>query len=108
LDLLAEDEFRDGPSAGLVLQAYLRDSPETLDTILAWLGRVHRAHPLTIRLVKGAYWDHELVEAAQHGWPAPVFEHKGDTDSNFEPLNRRLRAAPAGERAGVRSHQQHD
>ena len=31
LDLLGEDEFRDGPSAGLVLQAYLRDSPETLD-----------------------------------------------------------------------------
>ena len=27
LALLAEDEFRDGPSAGVVLQAYLRDSP---------------------------------------------------------------------------------
>ena len=23
-----------------------------------------RAHPLTVRLVKGAYWDHEIVEAA--------------------------------------------
>ena len=31
LELLAEDEFRDGPSAGLVLQAYLRDSPELCD-----------------------------------------------------------------------------
>ena len=31
LELLAEDEFADGPSAGIVLQAYLRDSPETLD-----------------------------------------------------------------------------
>src|SRR3954454_9878351 len=82
LDLLAEDEFRSGPSAGLVLQAYLRDSPETLDTILAWLDRIERAQPLTIRLVKGAYWDHELVEARQHGWPTPVFEHKADTDRN--------------------------
>ena len=36
LELLGEDEFRAGPSAGLVLQGYLRDSPDTLDTILAW------------------------------------------------------------------------
>src|SRR4051812_48146527 len=84
LELLAEDEFRAGPSAGLVLQGYLRDSPDTLDTILAWLGRVERAHPLTIRLVKGAYWDHELVEAKQHGWQSPVFEVKADCDLNFE------------------------
>jgi proline dehydrogenase len=105
LDLLAEDEFRDGPSAGLVLQAYLRDSPETLDTILAWLSRVERAHPLTIRLVKGAYWDHELVEARQHGWPTPVFEHKADTDRNFELLTRRLLDARSdGVRVAIASH----
>ena len=30
--LLAEDEFAAGPSAGIVLQAYLRDSPAQLDT----------------------------------------------------------------------------
>jgi proline dehydrogenase len=104
LDLLAEDEFRAGPSAGMVLQAYLRDSPDTLDTILAWLGRVERAHPLTIRLVKGAYWDHELVEAQQHGWPAPVFEHKGDTDRNFEQLTRRLLDARPAVRVAIASH----
>ncbi len=88
LDLLAEDEFRAAPSAGLVLQGYLRDSPQTLDTILEWLHGpgAGRAHPLTIRLVKGAYWDHELVQAAQHGWTTPVFERKADTD-------RQLRAA---------------
>ena len=28
LELLAEEEFADGPSAGLVVQAYLRDSPD--------------------------------------------------------------------------------
>src|SRR3954469_22369239 len=107
LDLLAEEEFRAGPSAGLVLQAYLRDSPDTLDTILAWLGRTERAHPLTIRLVKGAYWDHELVEARQHGWPAPVFEHKADTDRNFELLTRRLLDARVGGaplRGAIASH----
>jgi RHH-type proline utilization regulon transcriptional repressor/proline dehydrogenase/delta 1-pyrroline-5-carboxylate dehydrogenase len=92
LELLAEPEFRDGPSAGMVLQAYLRDSPETLDTILAWAegAGAGRAHPLTVRLVKGAYWDHEIVEAAQHGWTAPVFEVKADSDRNFEALTRRM------------------
>jgi RHH-type proline utilization regulon transcriptional repressor/proline dehydrogenase/delta 1-pyrroline-5-carboxylate dehydrogenase len=107
LELLAEDEFRAGPSAGMVLQAYLRDSPGSLETIVEWLGRVERAHPLTVRLVKGAYWDHELVEARQHGWPSPVFEHKADTDRNFEQLTRRLldaRAGGAALRVAIASH----
>src|SRR4051794_31099873 len=67
LELLSEDEFRDGPSAGLVLQASLVDSPELCDRILAWAGQSGRRHPLMVRLVKGAYWDHEVVEARQHG-----------------------------------------
>src|SRR3954464_14973535 len=107
LELLAEEEFHDGPSAGMVLQGYLRDSPQTLDTILEWLGGHERAHALTIRLVKGAYWDHELVEARQHGWPTPVFEQKADTDVNFEALTRRLldaRASGAALRVAVASH----
>src|ERR687886_170220 len=103
LELLGEDEFREGPSAGLVLQGYLRDSPAMLDTILAWNGRTERAHPLTIRLVKGAYWDHELVEARQHGWPTPVFEHKADTDRNFEALTRRLLDARPAVRVAIAS-----
>jgi len=107
LELLSEDEFRAGPSAGLVLQAYLRDSPATLDTILDWLGRVERAHPLTVRLVKGAYWDHEIVQARQHGWETPVFDVKADCDLNFELLTRRLldaRAGGTGVRVAIASH----
>jgi proline dehydrogenase len=107
LELLSEDEFRDGPSAGVVLQAYLRDSPQTLDTILEWVQHgagAQRAQPLTVRLVKGAYWDHELVEARQHGWEVPVFEVKADSDRNFEQLTRRLIDAPAGVRVAVASH----
>ena len=88
--LLDEDEFRDGPSAGLVLQAYLRDSPEELDRILEWARGSNAAPPLVIRLVKGAYWDHEVIEARQHGWNAPVFESKAECDRNFEELTRRL------------------
>jgi proline dehydrogenase len=104
LSLLGEDEFRAGPSAGLVLQAYLRDSPQTLDTILDWLGRIERAHPLTVRLVKGAYWDHEIVEARQHGWESPVFEVKADCDLNFEQLTRRLVDARPAVRVAIASH----
>jgi RHH-type proline utilization regulon transcriptional repressor/proline dehydrogenase/delta 1-pyrroline-5-carboxylate dehydrogenase len=94
LELLSEDEFRDGPSAGLVLQAYLVDSPELCDRVVAWAAGAGRAQPLTVRLVKGAYWDHEVVDARQHGWRPPVFEV--DSDRNFEALTVRLLAARAG------------
>ncbi len=107
LELLAEDEFREGPSAGLVLQAYLRDSPQTLDTIVEWVQHgagAQRGQPLTVRLVKGAYWDHELVEARQHGWDVPVFEVKADSDRNFEQLTRRLLDARPGVRVAIASH----
>jgi RHH-type proline utilization regulon transcriptional repressor/proline dehydrogenase/delta 1-pyrroline-5-carboxylate dehydrogenase len=106
LELLAEDEFRAGPSAGMVLQAYLRDSPGTLDAVLDWArgAGAARTHPLTVRLVKGAYWDHEIVLAAQHGWSAPVFEVKADSDRNFEQLTRRLLAARPALRVAIASH----
>jgi RHH-type proline utilization regulon transcriptional repressor/proline dehydrogenase/delta 1-pyrroline-5-carboxylate dehydrogenase len=104
LDLLAEPEFADGPSAGVVLQAYLRDSPQTLDTILDWAQRTPRAHPLVVRLVKGAYWDHEVVEARQHGWSVPVFERKADCDANFEALTARLLEARPLVRVAIASH----
>jgi proline dehydrogenase len=103
-ELLDEDEFADGPSAGLVLQAYLRESPSQLDRILAWAGRSSRRPPLVVRLVKGAYWDHEIVEARQHGWQAPVFEVKADCDRNFEQLTRRLLEARPVLRVAIGSH----
>jgi RHH-type proline utilization regulon transcriptional repressor/proline dehydrogenase/delta 1-pyrroline-5-carboxylate dehydrogenase len=104
LALLDEDEFRDGPSAGLVLQAYLRDSPATMDQVIDWARRTARRPPITVRLVKGAYWDHELVQARQHGWPVPVFEDKADCDRNFEALTRGLLAARPALRVAVASH----
>ena len=104
LDVLSEEEFSRGPSAGMVLQAYLRDSPEQLDRILEWAGASARATPLTVRLVKGAYWDHELVQASQHGWTTPVFEVKAECDRNFETLSRRLLDARPAVRVAVASH----
>ena len=104
LDLLNEDEFREGPSAGLVLQAYLRDSPDQAARVIAWARATPRTPPLTVRLVKGAYWDHELVQARQHGWPVPVFEDKHDCDRNFEALTRELLDARPALRVAVASH----
>ncbi len=106
--LLDEPDLRDGPSVGVVLQAYLRDSPAELERILSWAEGSARSSPLTVRLVKGAYWDHEVVEARQHGWTPPVFEVKADSDRNFEALSRRLidrsRERPESVRVAVGTH----
>ena len=103
-ELLDEPEFADGPSVGVVLQAYLRESPEQLERLLARARTSERRPPLTVRLVKGAYWDHEVVEARQHGWRPPVFEVKADSDRNFEELTRRLLDARPAVRVAVASH----
>jgi RHH-type proline utilization regulon transcriptional repressor/proline dehydrogenase/delta 1-pyrroline-5-carboxylate dehydrogenase len=104
LELLAEPEFAEGPSAGLVIQAYLRDSADQLEEVLQFARSASRRPPLVVRLVKGAYWDHELVQAKQHGWSAPVYETKADCDRNFELLTRRLLAARPAVRVAIASH----
>ncbi|MGZ4269022.1 MAG: proline dehydrogenase family protein [Solirubrobacteraceae bacterium] len=103
LELLSEDEFREGPSSGVVLQAYLRDSPELCARILEW-ARTSQRPPLLVRLVKGAYWDHEVVDARQHGWTPPVFEVKAESDRNFEALTRELLEARPNVRVAIASH----
>ncbi len=104
LDLLSEREFGDGPSAGIVLQAYLRESEQALTRILTWARSVQRGQPLTIRLVKGAYWDHEVILARQHGWTPPVWTDKVETDRCFERLAARLIDAYPIVRPAIASH----
>ena len=103
-ELLDEPELRGGPSAGVVIQAYLRESPEQLEQVLEWSRGTEREQPLVVRLVKGAYWDHEVVDARQHGWTPPVFEHKRDSDLNFEALTRRLIEGWPHVRPAIASH----
>ncbi|MEA2363459.1 MAG: proline dehydrogenase [Thermoleophilaceae bacterium] len=103
-DVLDEPQLRDGPSTGIVLQAYLRESPEQLEQVIAWAQSARREQPLVVRLVKGAYWDHEVVEARQHGWTPPVFEQKADSDRNFERLTRRLLEGWPYVRPAIASH----
>jgi proline dehydrogenase len=103
-ELLDEPELRDGPSTGVVMQAYLRESPEQLERMTEWARGSERRPPPVVRLVKGAYWDHEVVEARQHGWTPPVFEQKRDSDRNFEALTRRLLEAWPHLRPAIASH----
>lgn len=86
--LLLEDEFRQRSDIGVTLQAYLRDSVADLKDLIAWAKQ--RGTPITIRLVKGAYWDQETIKAAQKDWPQPVFNNKISTDANFETMTRLL------------------
>ncbi len=86
--LLEEKEFAGYPHTGLVIQAYLRESQRDVDELVRW-AQQHR-QPVTVRLVKGAYWDAEVIWARQKNWPIPVFTNKHETDANFERLARRL------------------
>ncbi len=86
--LLMETEFRDRTDVGLTLQAYLRDSYRDLQDLITWVKE--RGKPLTVRLVKGAYWDQETITARQNYWPTPVYNYKSSTDANFERMTRLL------------------
>jgi RHH-type proline utilization regulon transcriptional repressor/proline dehydrogenase/delta 1-pyrroline-5-carboxylate dehydrogenase len=86
--ILEEDEFRDWPDAGIAIQAYLRDTAEDLEELCSWAQQ--RGTPVTVRLVKGAYWDYETIMSAQLGWPNPVWSHKCETDANYERLTEFL------------------
>jgi RHH-type proline utilization regulon transcriptional repressor/proline dehydrogenase/delta 1-pyrroline-5-carboxylate dehydrogenase len=80
--VMMEDEFRDWPDCGIVIQAYLPEAHADLERLLAWTKK--RGTPIWIRLVKGAYWDYETVVSSYRGWPCPVYTEKWQSDDNFE------------------------
>jgi RHH-type proline utilization regulon transcriptional repressor/proline dehydrogenase/delta 1-pyrroline-5-carboxylate dehydrogenase len=86
--LLLEEEFRSRTDIGVTLQAYLRDSLHDLKDLIEWAKE--RGTPVTVRLVKGAYWDQETIKSVQKDWPQPVFNDKESTDANFEAMTRLL------------------
>ena len=91
--LFSEPAYRTFSHAGLAVQAYHRATARDVDTLLSWVRT--RGTPMTIRLVKGAYWDSDTIRYRQRGWPVPLFEQKADTDANYEGLVRTLlEAAP--------------
>ncbi len=81
-EMLLEPEFKTYPHFGIVIQAYLRDSLADTERLVDFASR--RGTPITVRLVKGAYWDYETLNADQQGWPIPVYTNKKESDYNYE------------------------
>ena len=86
--VLSEPEFRDWADVGIVAQAYLPEAEGDLHDLADWA--TDRGTPVTVRLVKGAYWDYETTMARQLGWPVPVYAEKWASDASFERCARFL------------------
>ena len=75
---------RIGFDAGIAMQAYLRSGVHDARVVAEWARRVGRT--VSVRLVKGAYWDYETIHAEQMGWPSKVWGEKWETDRCFEDM----------------------
>src|SRR3954453_234852 len=90
--------------AGLAMQAYLRSGVEDAKRIVEWARRAKKT--VSVRLVKGAYWDAETIKSEMHGWPCPVWAEKWQTDACFERMTEvfldacpRVKGEPGGKLA---------
>ena len=93
IEALAEDaRTREWPGLGLAVQAYGRRAPVVVDWTLELAGRTGRR--MSVRLVKGAYWDSEIKRAQERGLAQyPVYTRKVSTDVAWLACCRRLLAA---------------
>ncbi len=90
VDALARDAgTREWSGLGLAVQAYGRRALLVLDWV-AELARRSGRH-MSVRLVKGAYWDAEIKRAQERGLDSfPVYTSKAATDANYLVCARRL------------------
>ncbi len=90
LQAIADEPLTAGWSGlGLAVQAYQFRAQAVIDEV-ALLAKAHQRR-LTVRLVKGAYWDTEIKRAQELGLPGfPVFTHKRHTDLSYLACARRL------------------
>ncbi len=90
IDSVLESELlADYAGFGLAVQAYQRRAY----TVLEWLASRARTlnRRITVRLVKGAYWDSEIKRAQERGLPTyPVFTRKPSTDVSYLACARLL------------------
>jgi len=105
--MLSEPEFAQ-LEAGIVLQAYLPDTPAALERLIAFAQqrRAQGGARIKIRLVKGANLAMERVEAELHGWPQAPYPTKDEVDANYVRLLERALRPEVCEavRIGVASH----
>ena len=93
---------------GIALQAYIPDSYLTQRKINAWARKRVEAGgmPITVRIVKGANMESEVVEASTRGWPQAPYTDKLSTDANFRRMlhEAMLPENVAAVRIGIASH----
>ncbi len=82
--LLETKELHDFDQTGIVIQAYLKDGYTHFQDVLDLAKE--RTLNMPIRLVKGAYWDAETIEAQAHNFIAPQFLNKEESDIHFRQL----------------------
>ncbi len=99
---ILDEEFPQETAIGVVIQSYLKDSEQVLQRLLRWVST--RGRPITIRLVRGAYWDSEIIWAKQQQWPCPVFTRKAETDASFERLTDQLLENHSKFRVAIATH----
>jgi RHH-type proline utilization regulon transcriptional repressor/proline dehydrogenase/delta 1-pyrroline-5-carboxylate dehydrogenase len=88
---LTDSSLNDWGGFGLAVQAYQKRAGAVIDHVAA-LARQHRRR-LTLRLVKGAYWDAEIKRAQERGLADyPVFTRKAMTDLNYIACARKMLA----------------
>ena len=90
--VMGDASLRDWDGFGLAVQAYQKRSLAVID----WIEDVAAAsrHRLTVRLVKGAYWDTEIKRAQERGLADyPVFTRKAMTDLCYMACVKKLLAA---------------
>ncbi|MGD9836503.1 MAG: bifunctional proline dehydrogenase/L-glutamate gamma-semialdehyde dehydrogenase PutA [Afipia sp.] len=76
---------------GLAVQAYQKRAGAVIDHVHALAERLDRR--ITLRLVKGAYWDTEIKRTQERGLDGyPVFTRKAMTDLNYIACARKLLA----------------
>ena len=100
--VLMEPELVDWCDVGIAMQAYLRESERDVKEMIEWARE--RGTPVTIRLVRGAYWDFETVIAKQQGWAVPIWEEKPQTDACYERCLALLLAHYPTVRTAVATH----
>ena len=93
-EALARDpELQDWNGLGFVLQAYQKRGLPIADWLIALARQTKRR--LMVRLVKGAYWDGEVMRAQHLGLADyPVWTRKCHTDLSYQLCASRLLAAP--------------
>ena len=95
VERLARDPVtRPWDGLGLAVQAYGRRAPRLLEWVAALARDTGRR--MSVRLVKGAYWDSEIKRAQERGLASfPVYTSKDATDASYLQCVHALFAARA-------------